>query len=237
MSEREKIIEKIKKLLRMKRGGAQAEIETALAMAAELARKYNIDIENIDPDTEPPQPIGHIDAVTSARIQWECKYAALVVQQFFNVNVLIRRADRIERRGWRYCTDFHLTFVGRKFEIEIAVYVYRFLVGSFRRAWISRENRRLQNRRAFLYGMYHGLCAKLDEQQQKQVNRAALILIFKQVKVREEYMSDRFGKIGSESAVPDCDANASKWAGYQAGRDVQIRTGLTKSGKATLALT
>jgi hypothetical protein len=46
------IVEKIKKLLRMKRGGTPGEIENALAAAAELARKHSIDLGSINPDEE-----------------------------------------------------------------------------------------------------------------------------------------------------------------------------------------
>src|ERR1041384_1268025 len=89
-SDKDKILDKIRKLLRMKRGGTPDEVATALALAAELARKHGIALESVDPDAQPAQPITHLDTKTSARIQWECKYAALVCQQFFNVHVLLR---------------------------------------------------------------------------------------------------------------------------------------------------
>src|SRR5688572_4469996 len=124
--EREAVIEKIKKLLRMKRGGTAGEIENALAMAAALASKHGIDLASVDPDKLPDQPIGHIDATTSARIQWECKYAALVCKQFFNVNALLRDERTGSRRRWR---NFKITLIGTAHDTQIAVFVYHFLIG------------------------------------------------------------------------------------------------------------
>src|ERR1051326_6604548 len=162
----------------MKRGGTPEEIETALALAAEIARKNGINIDAVDPDAEPATPIGHIDAVTSARIQWECKYAGLVCKQFFNVSVLIRQKSEL-RPGWRFASDYMLTFIGLDRDIQIALYIYHFLVRHFRYSWRTRRGR-CRNRQAFLYGMYYGLCSKLDEQRQEQVSEAGLILVGRQ---------------------------------------------------------
>jgi hypothetical protein len=74
---RDEALDKIRKLLRMKRGGTPAEVETALAMAAEIARKHGIDLSGVDPDHEPDQPIGHIDTVTSAPMGVQIRRADL----------------------------------------------------------------------------------------------------------------------------------------------------------------
>lgn len=232
------IIEKIKKLLRMKRGGTPAEIETALALAAELARKHNLDLDEIDPDDiQDRQPLTHIDATTSSRISWECKYAGLVCQQFFNVTVLLQRGDEIKMRGWRYSTDFKLSFIGTSRDIEIALYIYHYLVGHFRWSWNHRKNKRLRNRQDFLYGMYHGLCYKLDQQRGQQVSGEGLIKLDQQVELRSKYMEANFGKTKGHSTVPDSDATASRLAGVIAGHSTEIRTGLTDTGSNTLLLT
>jgi len=231
-SEQEKALDKIKKLLRMKRGGTADEIETALALAAEIARKNGIDLDAVDPDAEPAQRLGHIDATTSARIQWECKYAGLVCHNFFNVNLLLRNKRSVS--AWRPC-DYVLTFIGLDREIQIALYVYHFLVRHFRHCWKTKSGR-CRNRQAFLYGMYHGLCSKLSAQRKLHVNEAGLIFIGRQVALREEYTNSTFGKPDQSSTVPDGDAKAAEWAGYVAGRKTEIRSGLGTSGQATLLL-
>lgn len=220
---RDQVIEKIKKLLRMKRGGTQGEIENALAMAAELARKHGINLDSVDPDAVADQPISHIDATTSARIQWECKYAALVCEQFFNVTALLRDARAESCRRWR---DFKITLIGTDHDTQIALYVYLFLTGAFRRAWNNRANRRLRDRQQFLWGMYIAICHKLEEQKQGKVNEAGLILIGRAVERRKEYQEKTFGEVSSHSAVPDSDSKAAKYAGYAAGEKTEIRPGV-----------
>lgn len=231
-----RILDKIKKLLRMKRGGTPDEIATALALAAELARKHDIDLDSIDPDAVPAQPIGHIDAVTSARIQWECKYAGMICQKFFNVTMLLRQGGKVRIRGWRYVSDYVLTFIGLERDIQIAIYVYRFLVGHFRRCWNTRSSR-CRNRRAFLWGMYLGVFTKLEEQYKQQVNESGLIFIGRQVALRDDYMRATWGETTGENLKPDSDASAAENAGFVAGRKTEIRAALAPSGQARLQLT
>lgn len=225
-TDKERVLDKIKKLLRMKRGGTPDEVATALAMAEELARKHDIDLAGVDPDAEPAQRLGHIDAMTSARIQWECKYAGLICEDFFNVNLLLRSKPR--SRGWRFASDYMVTFIGLDRDIQVALYVYHYLVSHFRRCWNTGRGR-CRNRQAFLYGMYHGICSKLHEQRKLHINEAALIFIGRQVALRKEYMRSNFGETESESTTPDGDADAAKYAGYIAGRATEIRSGIGSS--------
>jgi hypothetical protein len=242
MTDRDKILDRIKKLLRMRRGGTAAEVETALALAAELARKHGINLGQIDPDEQPAeQPITHIDAVTSARLQWECKFSALIAHQFFNVNALIRFLGGTTykglggRYGLRGTSQYCITFVGTAWDIQIAVYVYTFLIRAFRDAWRIRRGR-ARNRHAFMHGMYHGLCSKLDEQRKQQVSGEGLIFVGRALARRENYLQ-RFGKLGSQDTTPDADATAASLAGYMAGRDTEIRSGITNNGIAAPLLT
>jgi hypothetical protein len=211
--DQEKIIEKLKKLLRMKRGGTAAEIETALRMARDLAAKHGIDLESVDPEERARTcQMTDADALVASRVQWECKYAALVVQQFFNVSFFLRNPCYREYR---------LTFVGSSWELLIALHVYRFLVSHFRREW-KRRRGRCRNRRAFLYGMYHGLSRKLDKQKAaEQAN--ALVRLEGALKDRNGYIERNFGKMESEGCAPDDDAAKARLLGLIAGHETEIR--------------
>lgn len=236
-TDKERILDKIKKLLRMKRGGTPGEIETALALAAELARKHGINLDSVDPDAEPAQPLGHIDAVTAARIQWECKYAGLICHNFFNVTLLLRNKPCVRlRNGWpRRACDYMITFIGLDRDIQIALYVYHFLVRHLRYTWRTGRGR-CRNRQAFLYGMYVGLFTKLDEQRKLHANEEGLIFIGRQVALRQEYMRSSFGETKESDAKPDGDAEAAHYVGYLAGRATEIRSGIGSSGQARLLL-
>lgn len=198
---KEEAIDKIKKLLRMKRGGTPSEVETALAMAAGLASRHGIDLSSVDPDQEPDGPIGHIDTVTSARLQWECKFSALICQSFFNVTALVRDlggtgfrgGNRFFRLRGRY--NYCITLIGTTWDTQIAIHVYHFLIRHFRHCWKTRRGR-ARNRHAFMRGMYYGICSKLDEERRQRVTGDGLVLIGRAVtrRRRRHYMEATFGK-------------------------------------------
>jgi hypothetical protein len=210
------IIEKIKKLLRMKRGGTPDEIATALRLAQELAAKHGIDLNNVNPD-ESERPIRHEDEVLGVRVSWESKYAALVVSQFFNVEVF--RAVNEERSKYVY------RFVGESWDIQIAIYVYRFLCGHFRRTWRTGRGR-ARNRQAFLWGMYCGLCSKLRDRQPKPIQEPGLIRVDRQLQRRKDYIQQHFGPFNSNSVEPDDEATAARMAGFIAGQKTEICQGV-----------
>jgi hypothetical protein len=217
------VIEKIKKLLRMKRGGTQGEIENALAMAAELARKHGIDLDAVDPDAPDAKPIGHADAILSSRLQDECKYAALVCQNFFNVEALITDCWARSCRRWR---DWQIIFIGTEWDRTIAIYIFEFLSGHFRRCWNHRANKRIRNRPAFMNGIYQGLCQKLHEQRAKEVVGEGLIRLDQQVIQRKNYLQANWPGAGEKKMAAASDASAAKYAGWLEGKKTEIRSGL-----------
>jgi hypothetical protein len=211
------IVEKIKKLLRMKRGGTPDETATALALAQELAAKHGIDIDKVNPDEQADgDRITDKDALLSSRIQWECKYAALVVQEFFNISFFLKKIL------WKTS----LTFVGTGWEIEIALHVYKFLVAHMRREWRCHRGR-CRNRQAFLYGMYHGLCRKLQERKPDEVQERAVLRLQTALEARNQYISRREGELEFHSTVPDGDANKAKYLGLLAGYQTEIYPAVT----------
>lgn len=215
---REEALDKIKKLLRMKRGGTKGEVENALAAAQKLAAEHGINLDHVNPDAQSADDhIGHEDTLSAARIQFECKYAGLVCQQFFNVSVFT------QRKTWQ---KISLTFVGTDWDRQIAVYVYHFLVGHFRREWKRRE-RRLRNRRSFMWGMYIGICSKLREAAgpEKLVENGVLVIDQRLAK-RNEYVKKNFGEMEGQSVKPDRDAEAARREGLMAGRRTEIRKGV-----------
>lgn len=225
------IIEKIKKLLRMKRGGTPDEIATALRLAQELAEKHGINLEGINPDddnTRPDRPISHTDQILGARIQWECKYAALICDVYFHVSALIRWEGRRVPRKYRQWmaphpgSGYRITFVGTAWDTEIALYVYHFLVGHFRREWTTKRGR-CRNRRTFIYGMYIGLSSKLRDRQPPQSNQPGLVAVDRQLQRRQDYLAKHFGEITQSDVKPDLDASSALEAGWRAGQATEIR--------------
>lgn len=230
------ILEKIKKLLRMKRGGTPDEIATALRLAQELAAKHGIDLENVNENddhsgAEDRLPITHVDAFKGNRIQFECQYVGLLIDQFFRVSVFTSR-------DWY---NHRLVFVGTDSNIQIATYVFKFLVGHFRRQWNTKRGR-CRNRQAFLFGMYIGLSAKLRESIEEKTasnppqSEQALQVISRSLVRREDYIAKNFGEMSSKSLKPDSNAEAAKWAGWVEGQKTEIRPGVSAPKEERLML-
>ena len=222
MNDRDAILDKIKKLLRMKRGGTPDEIATALRLAQELAAKHGIDLAGVNPDEERirERPISHEDAVCGSRVSWESKYAGMIADQFFKVRVF----KSVNEARSKYV----LRFVGEEWDRQIAIYVYRFLCGHFRREWATRRGR-CRNRQAFMWGMYLGLCQKLHDRQ-PQPQQAGIILADRALARRNQYVADNFGELGSTDAKPDGDAAEARHRGWLAGRATEIRSGVKYAG-------
>jgi len=228
MSDRDTIIDKIKKLLRMKRGGTPDEIATALRLAQELADKHGIDLDGVNPDEESirEKPIAHEDAVCGARVSWECRYASLVCDQFFNIRVF-KTVDESH-------TKYVLRFVGEEWDRMIALYVYRFLCGHFRREWTIHRGR-CRNRKAFLWGMYLGLCQKLRDRQ-PQMQEAGIVLADRALARRDDYIAKNWGQLKTSKATPDGDASAARYRGWLAGRATEIHSGVKGAAGTNAAL-
>lgn len=229
------IVEKLKKLLRMKRGGTPDEIATALRLAQELAEKHGVDLSQVNPDDDAPksEQIGHSDPIASARIQCEVQFAGLVCEQFFNVKVFTRCVGG-HHGNWKRVYRYAMTFVGTDWEREVATHVLHFLVRHFRREWATKRGR-CRNREAFMWGMYCGLCAKLRERQPPVVEaaqQAGIVLADR----KRDYVAKHFGEMKSESVEPDGDAQAAKYAGWLAGRATEIRPAVTGGPEGRLML-
>ena len=227
MTSHDAIIEKIKKLLRMKRGGTQGEVENALALAAELARKHGIDLGSVNPDEESgPQHITHVEEVLKLKLPLEAKFAAAILVNFFNVQICFKNG----LCRWWVKKPYRVVFVGTAWECEVARYVFVFLQRHFRRSWQQRANRRLKNREAYLHGMFLGLAAKLEAQQPKG---EGLILA---TDARKDYLAKLIpGATDQNLDGDDSDALASKYAGVLAGRETQINSGIKGDGSAAAA--
>lgn len=215
---KDSIIEKIKKLLRMKRGGTPDEIATALRLAQELAEKHGIDLDDVNPEEEQlrESPITHQDEVHGARVSWESRYAAMICDSFFRVRAF--KAVNNSR------TKYVIRFVGEEWDIQIAIYVYRFLCGHFRREWNAKRGR-LRKRRAFMWGMYLGLAQKLRERQPKEKPEAALMRFERALLRRDQYIAARW-EVTSNKASPDDDSAKARYRGWLAGRDTEIHSGV-----------
>jgi hypothetical protein len=154
MSDQQTTLNKIKKLLAMKRGGTQHEAETAEALAQALALKAGIDLARVNVDDSPAaeQAITHRTIGDWANIPCEVLYAAQICTRFFNVHSITLV------KIWHS----EMVFIGTDSDLDITGCVFKFLVREFRWQWNHRRGR-CRKRVDFLSGAYCGLFSKLNE--------------------------------------------------------------------------
>ncbi|OAM91778.1 DUF2786 domain-containing protein [Termitidicoccus mucosus] len=179
------IQEKLKKLLRLKeRGGTQAETEQALAAAQRLALRHNIDLNTIDtaeeinPAGEPfveeaHEPVGSTGKPCQTRLPACHKFLSLILQKYFAVEVIdtTRRDD-----DGRVCRKT-MSLIGRKTNVQIAIYAYGFLYREFMDRWHRHRvatQAPMSSRNSFFYGVFLGLSSRLQENRDSFIRQETL---------------------------------------------------------------
>lgn len=211
-------IEKIQKLLRMKRGGTQSESETAERLAEVIALKAGIDLSDVSEEDTAARLV-----VITHRImgEWskeptEAFHAGLICRRFFNISTFAQV-------GW---TEKRI-FVGTELDLDIAAYVFNCCVNEFRHAWNKRRGR-CKKRAEFIYGCYVGLFTKLKERFPKLFEPAheGNALVVSMLEKRRQYIEEHFGPMETKSVQAKNTNNAAAARGFHAGRDIELRPGI-----------
>jgi Protein of unknown function (DUF2786) len=212
MLTKEQAAEKIRKLLQ-RNGRTEEEADTAAILAAALAEKHGIDIAGLDQADNP-----QLAAITHHVVgQWaflpdEAAYASLICKRFFEVNPFERQCNWMAE----------MVFVGTALHIELAEYVFNFLIKEFRWQW-NRRRGRCRKRKQFIYGCYQALYTKLFTRfaTPEGETSSALEISFKAR--RAKYIEETFGEMTTSPAGPKDRKSAAIHRGYQAGQDIEIR--------------
>jgi len=218
MSSADQILDRIRKLLRMQRGGTPEEVATALRLAQKLADEHGIDLSSVRTDEQADRAVDAEATEPKSRLQWECIYASQIIQGHFNVRSII----------WKRWTGTCVRIIGTKLDRQIALYVYHFLTGHFRREW--KENRgRCRNRRAFMYGMLLGLDRKLrDQRKDLPTDNPLAVAVQSKAAACDAWVEANCGPLQDVSIRPDSNAQAAMTRGWKAGRRTEIRPGVER---------
>ncbi len=225
------VIEKVRKLLRLARSANPHEADLALEKAMALAREHRIQIEGLSVDqAEKATATTHGSSDAFSRMSYGKRYAATIVQRFFNVSAVVGPTILVID-GWPRAGR-KLNFVGTSVDVQIALYVYVFLTRRFAYCWAHHRGL-MRNRRSFVHGMYWGIYSKLKEAEPPEPPHAPGLVLAE----RNAYIGAVFGPTeNNESKSPDRLAQAAAWAGYLKGRETEIRRPLARPKEETLAL-
>jgi hypothetical protein len=130
MHDRDKIIEKIAKLLRLSKSSNEHEAALALARAHELLQKHNLSMAEIKDES----PISRDRFRAGQSFNDEYDFIALLLREFFDVQFV-----HINTRGVRFYTGVEYWVCGEKHAIMIGEHVFHYLSSTFRRLWKKRS--------------------------------------------------------------------------------------------------
>jgi hypothetical protein len=209
-------IDKIRKMLN-RNGRTEAEADTASILAAAIADKHGIDIASLDQaEADRAQEITHKEIGAWFKTPSEALYAAAICKGFFEINALTL-CSYAERQ----------IFIGTPLHIEIAEYIFGFLLKEFRWQW-NRRRGKSRNRKAFIFGCYLALRAKLENRfkQPEQSGQMEFSLTVSLRARRDAYMDEKFGETTSSPLGPKERGGAAMNNGWRAGQDIEIRPGV-----------
>lgn len=205
-------IEKIKKLLKNK-GRTEAEADTAQILAAAMAAKHGIDIAALDTQEEMKRnEITHMVVGEWSRMPAEATYASVICTRFFEVNS-ITLAGFFEQE----------VFVGTQWHLQIAEYIFKYLVKELRWLW-NKKRGRCKKRTEFIYGSYRALLVKLLDRFKREFDSTELEISF--AAKREAYLKAHWPAHTTSSLPAPKNTGAAIHHGWIAGKDIEIRPGV-----------
>jgi hypothetical protein len=180
------VLDKIRKLLRLGQSSNPHEAALAIQRAFEIASRHNIELTSIDLEEE-ERRIVHEYIRVGSRLSLERKLVLNIVLNYFNVNVVSADSSRGD-----------VCFIGLPSDIEIAKYVFEFLVWSCRdglKRYQKEQPRKLSRtkRENFIAGFVYGVRSQLrSAKEQLQIEESKTALVIAAEQHRQEYQDQLY---------------------------------------------
>lgn len=210
--DREKMLERVRKLLALgRRSPNAAEAESALAAAQRLMEEYNLT------EAEADRPAGDwTEAVLqrARRLGIERDILAMILQEFFFVRILI---------GYELVDDRLLTtFVvfGRPENVAVAEYAYTFL----RREFLGRIRRtKPKSPKSYVFGLGAAVVAKLREERRSFGSRSDSTAIVLSSRALDEALEARHPDMPAVKMKAGKSEPCDQMRGRMDGRDINLQ--------------
>jgi hypothetical protein len=160
------IIEKLRKMLSLANSANQNEAEIAMEKAIALATKHEIDLAvvNLNKQETKKEEMVKTDKVMGQRFPVTQEYVSRILMGFFNIKLIYSGSRSVGRS---------VIFLGRKSDVQFALYVQDFLNEHMMRSW--QYYQKVKNvdtayRATFFYAFEIALSKKLRAAKNNQVN-------------------------------------------------------------------
>lgn len=228
------LLKKIKKLMALANSPNKHEAEVAAMKAQELMLKHNLTSQTVNAHNFDYVNEGNDHAFS--KISDEVNAIQSILSRFFFVRVYFDKTFAGYTRAGKRSYIQSLRIVGTRENVEVAQYVYSFLVNTFQRLWkeYAKENKApVSHRKSFMWGLYSGLTDKLTEQQKKVENEMGLVVVpDAKLALFMKTSLNLKSRRGNSTGIRSSDAHAQ---GKAQGRNINIARGLTtdsqQSGK------
>jgi hypothetical protein len=218
-SERDKVISKIRKLLALATSSNEHEAKLAADRASELLLRHNLTMQEI-PSEE--REYVHTGLSAARRLTSEDKHIMPLLREHFFVRPIFQRI-KVQRQGkfsaW--------ILVGERTNVEVAQYVYGFLVRKYPELWrVYQEAWRvpLRARQSYYLGLSEGISEQLSKTRMAvQTERGLVVVEDPKVLAHAEEVLGPMQNKRMATALEDTQALA---AGLEDGRSVRISRGL-----------
>jgi hypothetical protein len=230
------IVEKIKKLLALGTSSFAAEAELALQKAQEIALAHKIDLLKIKADaTKQNEKNDNFVKKTlelNKRVPIAHDFVCLILIRFFDVLVLTTGSRDIGKR---------IVVLGTEQNVDTAIYLYGFLTEAMDRCWNqfykSTPGIVLQYKKSYFLGFYQGLNQKLSDNQIKieknllttseNKNNYAVAVATKKEELTK-FQNKLFGKVIVVPVKSNFKKSEFSQAhGFQAGKKLEIHKAIT----------
>jgi len=224
-----RMLERVHKLLALAESDNRHEAEAAAAAAQRLMLRHNL--EGANPAHESAYTYRHLGRLTGRVSEWERRLGNILGEHFFVEVIWVPAYRRLEQRRGSV-----MEAIGTPENLEIADYVYDFLVRSAERLWRAHKQsegiRKNADRMAYLAGVMSGFAQKLEIQ--ARAHKADGLVWVPHARLTE-YTRKRHPSLRTVSHSGHRRGEAFAH-GQKAGREVLLHRGMVRGGQGETRL-
>ena len=217
----DRIYEKIKKLLALANSSNEHEARSAAAMANKMMVAHNITMQEVKTDRNYEESV----IEESSKRSQESKFIMNLMQRYFFVETYCERSRKTKTTK--------TVFVGTPENVEIASYIYDFLIGAFRSSWevFKKENNlKASSKQSYYFGLWKGLGEQFEAAKTEVETETGLVVV-KDSEI-QKWMKSQGTNVTQRSAKVATRDQGSVEAGREAGRNMEIRRGIGESNNS-----
>jgi hypothetical protein len=215
----EKVLNKVKNLLKLAESSNPHESELATIKANQLLIKHNLEVANINTENE-----YYVHRLLT-RKRKDAKISTIYdILKHFMVRPILSYGKN----------EVCIEVTGKRMNIELAEYISEFLDRELDRLWKQHKEEHklsgLKAKNSFFYGLAKGYNEKMNKLDYSQAEKNALIVLNQKL---DETVQKIYRRLGSSYSQGSRDNNSYQ-LGQNAGKNLNINKGLKNKGKTKL---